>query len=192
MIRYNGGSGSTWYVGKRTSSQLVGTESFHFYSEAAGATVGGVDPYGNMFASGSSRAPVFYDSNNTVYFLLPSAIGTSLNVAGAITAGGNITSSSDIRLKEDIQVITNALDKVKQIKGVTYTRKETKKRHSGVIAQDVIKVLPEVVEGTEESLYTVAYGNMIGLLIEAIKEQNEQIEKLNKMVIEISNRVNIK
>lgn len=71
MVRYIGGSGSSWYVGKRITSSLVGTESFHFYSEAAGVTVGGVDTSGNMFASSSHRAPIFYDSNDTGYYINP-------------------------------------------------------------------------------------------------------------------------
>jgi hypothetical protein len=71
MVRYIGGSGSSWYVGKRTSGQLVGTQSFHFYSEEAGATVGGIDPSGNMMATGSMRAPIFYDSGDTGYYLDP-------------------------------------------------------------------------------------------------------------------------
>ena len=52
MVRYIGGSGSGWYVGKRMASQVVGTESFHFYSEAAGATVAGIDTGGNFFTTG--------------------------------------------------------------------------------------------------------------------------------------------
>lgn len=84
MVRYLGGSGSSWYVGKRTANNLVGTESFHFYSEAAGATVGGVDTGGNIHASTSMRAPVFYDSNNTSFFLDPN--GTS-NVNNMIVNG---------------------------------------------------------------------------------------------------------
>jgi hypothetical protein len=68
MVRYIGGSGSSWYVGKRTSGQLIGTESFHFYSEAAGATVGGINPSGDMIVTGSMRAPIFYDSNDTGYY----------------------------------------------------------------------------------------------------------------------------
>jgi hypothetical protein len=71
MVRYIGGSGYSWYVGKRTSGQLVGTQSFHFYSEEAGATVGGIDPSGNMMSTGSMRAPIFYDSGDTGYYLDP-------------------------------------------------------------------------------------------------------------------------
>jgi hypothetical protein len=71
MVRYIGGTGNGWYVGKRVTGQLVGTESFHFYSEAAGATVAGIDTGGNIFSSGSVRSPIFYDSNNTAYYLDP-------------------------------------------------------------------------------------------------------------------------
>jgi len=68
MIRYNGGSGTNWYVGKRNTNQLVDSASFHFYSDAAGQTVAGIDTSGNSFAIGSFRAPVFYDSNDTNYY----------------------------------------------------------------------------------------------------------------------------
>jgi hypothetical protein len=74
MVRYNGGSGSGWYVGKRTASVLVGTESFHFYSEATSATVSGIDPNGNFFTSGSSRAPIFYDNDDTAYYVNPNSV----------------------------------------------------------------------------------------------------------------------
>ena len=73
MVRYIGGSGSSWYVGKRTSSQLVGTANFHFYSEAAGATVGGIDTSGNIYSTGSVRSPIFYDSDNTNYYTDPAS-----------------------------------------------------------------------------------------------------------------------
>jgi hypothetical protein len=71
MVRYIGGSGSSWYVGKRTSGQLIGTQSFHFYSEEAGATVGGINPSGDMIVIGSMRANIFYDQQDTGYYLDP-------------------------------------------------------------------------------------------------------------------------
>ena len=85
MVRYIGGSGSSWYVGKRMADQLVNTASFHFYSEAAGATVGGITIGGDMYASGSMRAPIFYDSNNTYYYVDPNA--TSQLVSTRIIGG---------------------------------------------------------------------------------------------------------
>ena len=91
MVRYIGGSGSSWYVGKRVTSQVVGTESFHFYSEAAGATVGGVDTSGNIFASGSFRAPIFYDSQDTNYYLDPNSTSRLVTVnADLLRSYGNV------------------------------------------------------------------------------------------------------
>ena len=142
----------------------------------------------NYNVGGDFYASIYYDSDNTNYYLDPNATGTSLNVAGAIIAAGNITAYSDIRLKEDIEVITDAIDKVKQITGITYTRKENGKRQTGVIAQDVLKVLPEAVEGSNDSMYSVAYGNMVGLLVEAIKEQQIQIEELKTEMKAMKNK----
>lgn len=93
-----------------------------------------------------------------------------------IISSGDITAFSDIRLKSNIQKIENALDKVCQLSGYTYDMNN--QRHSGVIAQEVEKVLPEVVKDREDGYKTVAYGNMIGLLIEAIKELKQEIEVL--------------
>ncbi len=93
-----------------------------------------------------------------------------------IISGGDITAFSDIRLKSNIKKIDNALDKIKQISGYTYDMNN--KRSTGVIAQEVEKVLPEVVQDREDGYKTVAYGNMIGLLVEAIKELKQEIEVL--------------
>ena len=80
----------------------------------------------------------------------------------------------------NIEVIPNALDKVSQIRGVTYNRNdmENNPKHAGVIAQEVEKVLPEVVQTNDDGLKTVAYGNMVGLLVEAIKELQAEIDEL--------------
>ena len=68
--------------------------------------------------------------------------------------------------------------------GVTYNRNdiEGNPRHTGVVAQEVEKVLPEVVMTNDEDIKTVAYGNMVGLLIEAIKEQQNEIERLRAII----------
>ncbi len=109
-------------------------------------------------------------------------------VSTALTATGDVTAFSDEKLKENITVIPNALEKISQIRGVTYTRndlEDKEKVYSGVIAQEVEKVLPEVVS-TEGDTKTVAYGNMVGLLIEAVKEQQAQINELKKQIEEMN------
>jgi len=100
----------------------------------------------------------------------------NISNTGTITAGGDITAFSDERLKTDIETIDNALDKVMNMRGVSYTKQAEK--GIGVIAQEVEKVLPEVV--TDGEYKSVAYGNIVGVLIEAIKEQQKQINELKK------------
>ena len=130
--------------------------------------------------------PNFWGAGKTSSWGLYCANGGVINVtlgegATSIWAQNDIVAYSDIRVKDNIEVVTNAIEKIKAIRGVTFTRKDAAledkdKRHAGVIAQEVLKVLPEVVTGTEEDMYSVAYGNMAALFIEAIKEQQTQIE----------------
>jgi hypothetical protein len=102
-----------------------------------------------------------------------------LHVIGNILASGNITAFSDIKLKDNIEVIPNALDKLVQIRGVTFDRiDEEVPRQSGVIAQEVEKVLPEVVITNKDGIKSVAYGNLVGLLIESIKELKVEVNEL--------------
>jgi len=108
-----------------------------------------------------------------------------MDMAGNLTMAGNVTAYSDIRLKENIELISDAVSKVNKLRGVTFTRNDTddlEKRHTGVIAQEVEAVLPEAVSEDNEGIKNVAYGNMVGLLIEAIKEQQVQIDELKALV----------
>ena len=106
--------------------------------------------------------------------------------AGTITAEGDITafgSVSDVTMKENINPIESALDKVMQLGGYTFNYKNKPETPmTGVMAQEVEKVLPECVyktiDGkTGEEIYAVRHGNLIGLLIEAIKELSAKVEK---------------
>ena len=98
-----------------------------------------------------------------------------VTVTGTLTAT-EVTATSDERLKSDVKTIDNALDKVMNMRGVSYTKQAEK--GVGVIAQEIEKVLPEVV--TDGEYKSVAYGNIVGVLIEAIKEQQKQIDELKK------------
>lgn len=112
---------------------------------------------------------------------LPKTGGTisgNLTVTGAIVSNGEVTAYSDRRLKTDIVKITNALEKVNQINGYTFTMLGTGKRQAGVIAQEIEKVLPEVVVQNENGYLTVMYSNIISLLIEAIKELDNEVKEL--------------
>jgi len=105
---------------------------------------------------------------------------TTLQVAGTITCV-DINSTSDVRLKENIHSIDNALDKVMQINGVEFDWKETKEPSVGVIAQDIEEIIPEVVKISGD-IKTVNYNGLVGVLIEAIKEQQKQIQELKKQI----------
>jgi hypothetical protein len=98
---------------------------------------------------------------------------------GALSSTSHV-SSSDARLKDDVQPIQNALDKVNGLQGVTYVRNdiEDKSRQIGFIAQDVEKILPEVVLTDENGYKSIAYGNMVSLLIESVKELSAEVKAL--------------
>ena len=108
-------------------------------------------------------------------------VTANLEVTGAITASGNITAYSDIRLKSDIKTMENALDKIMLMRGCEYTMDG--KEAVGVIAQEVEEVVPQLVSYHEKSkLKSVAYGNMVAVLIEGMKEQQAQIEDLKARI----------
>lgn len=105
-----------------------------------------------------------------------STVLAAINATGDLTATGNVTAYSDIRLKKDLHVITHALDKLRRLTGYTYTRIDTGERQTGLVAQDVERVLPEAVVSGEH--LSVAYGNLAGLMVEAIKELDKRVELL--------------
>ena len=109
-----------------------------------------------------------------------------MDTSGNMTILGSLTEGSDERLKENIEVIPDALAKVSALRGVTFTRKDTGEKRTGLIAQDVAPVLPELVDDSGDFL-SVRYGNTVGLLVEAIKEQSAQIQALTKRVEELEN-----
>ncbi len=107
------------------------------------------------------------------------------NVSGiSIYASHDIAAYSDKRVKKDIETIPNALDKVSKLRGVTFKRTDegsSDKVHMGVIAQEVQEVVPEVVTARESDGHlSVAYANMVGLLIESVKDLKAEIEELKK------------
>jgi hypothetical protein len=121
-------------------------------------------------------------------------IANSGSYSGSLTMSDNITAYSDLKLKQNIFTIDSALEKVKNLRGVYYTRKddETNKRKVGVIAQEIELVLPEVVmknvkEETKEETLSVDYGNITALLIEAMKEQQATIESLKDRILVLEN-----
>jgi len=98
---------------------------------------------------------------------------------GTLTCSGDVVAFSDIAVKEDINPIVGALEKISQLGGYTFKRKDDDSRkYTGVIAQEVKKVLPEAVHGDKDGELAVAYGNLTGLLIEAVKELSAKVKEL--------------
>ena len=111
---------------------------------------------------------------------------------GNVIAAGSVDSASDIKLKTNVKTIDNALDKVLKLRGAEYDRIDKDNKHEiGVIAQEVEKIIPELVNTSEDpdggETKTVSYGNMVAVLIEAIKEQNEVINKMKKEIEDLKN-----
>ena len=121
-----------------------------------------------------------------------SANRMQLDMSGNVTFAGNVTGYSDARIKTDVKTIDNALEKVKQLRGVSFTRTDSDDRSTniGVIAQEVLEIVPEVVSQDASGMYNVAYGNMAGLFIEAIKQQQSLIEQQQKQIDELKTLVN--
>jgi hypothetical protein len=126
------------------------------------------------------------DFSSTGVISIGQNVGTTANVGfKTVTATGDITAFgtiSDITMKENINPISNALDKISQLGGYTFNYKGNETPMTGVMAQELQKVLPEAVyqtndPTTNETVYAVRHGNVIGLLIEAIKELQEKVGK---------------
>lgn len=92
----------------------------------------------------------------------------------------NFNSLSDIRYKTNILKIENALDKIKNLTGYTFTLIESGERSTGLIAQELQMILPESVKTTKDQKLSISYGNVLGLIIEAIKDLAQEIEDLKR------------
>jgi len=146
--------------------------------------------------TGNNSDYIFYDASHGMRFYTAGAEDMRLTDGGDLHVDGNIigysTTISDARLKHDINKIDNALDKISQLNGYTFTFNHDGKEGAGVIAQEVEKVMPTAVhntnlvfhpevEGDDSAIVdfkTVQYDQLTGLLIEAIKELKAEIEEL--------------
>ena len=139
----------------------------------------------NLYDDGTQFGKITNASTN-ISFYSGSTLNTTMDGAnitfagtvasGAITSSGDVTAFSDMNLKTDIRPIDNPLSKVCDLRGVYFTKDG--EAGTGVIAQEVENILPEVVKDGEYK--SVAYGNMVGILIEAIKELKAEVEKLKE------------
>ena len=127
--------------------------------------------------AGSSNFQVASGGATTIGALL--TVNDNITCTGNISASGTVTSSSDATLKDNVVVIPDALEKIAGLRGVSFTRNDLDddgKVHIGLIAQEVEAVFPEVISG--EEVKSVAYGNIVAPLIEAVKTLKSQNDEL--------------
>lgn len=169
----SGGTGATSASGARLNLDVPST------------TGGGASGTWGINISGSAASATSATTASTANALNSSNSYSMVNLtaSGSITASGNVTAYSDERLKADLVRIDNALDKVDALTGYVFTRTDTGARQTGLIAQDVQKVLPEAVE--QDYYLSVAYGNLAGLLVEAIKELRADIIELRRQAVKV-------
>jgi hypothetical protein len=123
-------------------------------------------------------------SSNNLYTI----DGSSLVAVGNITAYGATYTSSDERWKTNVKTIENALVKVKKLRGVMYDWNEDflknkpeyiRKTNMGLIAQEVEKVIPEVINIADDGTLTLSYDKLIGLVINAVNELSTKVDEIN-------------
>ena len=137
---------------------------------SGGAITGNSVAGGTVTSSGSITAAGGINGNSLT-------TTADINAGGAVTAAGAVTAYSDRSLKKDVFTIRDALSKVNALRGVHYTMINTGEQNIGVIAQELQEVLPEAVRDNN-GLLSVAYGNLVGVLIEAIKELTERLNAI--------------
>ena len=150
-----------------TDLDSTGTSRFYVKPIRAAAVASNVVTY-NATTGEVLNSSIAADASGHVGIGGAADTNNELKVTGSILATQDILAFSDRRLKSKIERIEGALDKVCALGGYTFTMND--KPSTGLIAQEVLEVLPEAVHGSEETHYSLAYGNMIGLLVEAVKE----------------------
>ncbi len=162
---------TTYGILKNTSGNLIiqsGTTTAATFS-GANTTLAGTLGSGAITSTGAI-------AGTTLAMSSTGSFGSNLSVTGTITASGDITAFSSEVLKDDIRTIDNALNKVADMRGVYFTKDG--EAGTGVIAEEVEAVLPEVVK--DGKYKSVAYGNIVGVLIEAVKELKEEVKSLKE------------
>jgi hypothetical protein len=170
-------------VGKSTNgSQGTGAvEVTQDGSHGGGISYNGDGTPGFVSGEGADHITFYRMSAGTRYKVF-SAVHNSNNVSftGSITAAGDVTAYSDDSLKTNVQTIEGALGRVEAVRGVTFDRINDGTTSVGVIAQELEQVLPEAVHTDANGIRHVAYGNITGLLIEAVKELSAEVKELKK------------
>ena len=133
-------------------------------------------------STNSTFYPVFANGTSGVVAERVSSTKLTFNPSSGLLTSTDYNSSSDKRLKKTIKQIDGALEKVNKLKGVSFEWKESGTQALGLIAQDVEKIIPELVTTDDNGFKGIRYNNIIAVLVEAIKEQQDQIKVLQDQV----------
>jgi hypothetical protein len=157
------------------------------YMELSGSSTGTVISGSNLAVTGKLGVGVsIHGSSITHGITLPNDSG----VAGKVKANSYTTYSS-VRYKDNIKPIQNALGTLRSIEGVTYRWKSSDLKDIGFIAEDVGKVMPEIVEWESDGInaQSMDYTRIIPVLVEAVKEQQTQVKKQKKMIEQLFEKI---
>ena len=150
------------------------------YNNLSGSTVTG------SATAANSANTLFVIGNGTQSWIKSDAFKVMANgdttVSNDLTIGGDVVVSSDLRLKANIVSLGSTLAKLLLIDGKRYTMKKNGKQKIGVLAQDIQKVFPELVTTDDKDMLAVNYQGLVPVLINAIKEQDDKISRLENLV----------
>jgi hypothetical protein len=163
------------FVGNLTGTATTATTALGF-STTASINTSGIITSSSFVGNLTGTATTANNVSSTI----------NINTSGIITAT-DFNSTSDINLKTNIQQIEDSLSKVIKISGVTFDWKDSNRSSAGVIAQEVEKVLPQLVNG--EEIKTVNYNGVIGALVEAVKELKTENDVLKERLDEVYKKV---
>ena len=168
-IIWSDGSAKKWWFGRDNSGNINKGLGFYSYVSSGGE--------GFKLTLRDDTGYVGINKSNPAY---------QLDVHGDIRATGNIITQSDVRYKTQIHDVTDSINKIMRLRGVKYNKTNSDRSHYGVVAQEVENVLPELVYTHKSDMFddekSVDYMSLIPVLIQAVKEQQQQIESLQQRV----------
>lgn len=195
--------GSYFYSSSRDGNELVlhytGSPSVpvnntsHRVSLITNAIAGGVNMAIPIYdgTSDFTTAPGFIFATGSLGVGIPTGkehtLTYAVEVSGSLRTSGGVLTNSDSRLKQNIAPYNNALERIISSRGVTYELLGGGKRELGVIAQELQPHFPEVVSTDKEGILSVDYSRLTAALIEGMKDQQKQIDKLTKRIEELEN-----
>ena len=133
-------------------------------------------------STNASRYLIFANSTSGAIAEQVSSTKLTFNPSSGLLTSTDYNSSSDKRLKKNIKTVENALDKAMALRGVAFDWKEGGAKSIGLVAQETEVIIPEIVTHDDNGYLGIKYTNLIGVLVEAIKEQQVQINTLKKLI----------